>query len=486
MSNNIYSILSIVIFGVNILFIITAVFLERKKPVQALGWVLLLILLPVVGFILYFIFGRAFNFKKKRFHIKCDKDQKQCLEIYRILDCAYYDESAFKEPFNDNIKQLIKFNINTSNSPFTGDNKVTIFTSADDKYRELLNDIEAAKSSIHFLYYIIQNDNIGKKIVQALAKKAKEGVEVRVLFDHGSNLVYPFKAYKEILDNGGEVLSFFSTTINNYLRINFRNHRKIVVIDGSLGYIGGINIGDEYLGLRKETSPWRDTHLKIVGSSVYSLQLRFMADWLFSSNKDVQFGDIEKYFISANQQEAGNTGVQISASGPDTNGEEIKRSMIKMINHAKKSVLIQTPYFIPDGPFLEALQNAALSGIDVIIQLPAKPDQRFVYKATMSYVADVIKYGIKVYLYPGFLHAKMMVVDNDCCAIGSANIDVRSFALNFEINAFMFGEEISQRCVKIFNDDLALCTLLTKDIYNNRSTLSKIEENVFRLLSPIL
>jgi len=475
-----------VIILINIVFIITAIFFERKKPVQALSWVLTFLLLPVIGFMLYLIFGKKLHFKKKKFHMKCDKDKQYCQSIYNTLDYAYYDESSFNELYNDDIKQLIKLNISTSYSNFTNDNRVTIFTSADDKYRELLQDIEAAKSSIHILYFIIQNDNIGKKVINALAKRAKEGLEVRVLFDHGSNLLTPFKAYKPIIDNGGEVLSFFSNAIGNYLRANYRNHRKIVVIDGEIGYVGGINIGDEYLGLHKRITPWRDTHLKIMGSGVHSLQLRFMADWLCASKDEVQFGDISKYFLPVGEDNKGNTAIQIVTSGPDTNKEEIKRGLIKMINLAKKRILIQTPYFVPDSSFLEALQNASMSGVEVIIQIPEIPDKRIVYKVTMSFIADVIEYGIKTYLYPGFLHAKMMVIDDDCCAIGSANIDIRSFALNFEIDAFMYGEEISQRCTKIFNNDLELCTLITEVKFKNRSIFSKIEEDICRLLSPIL
>ena len=486
MDNNIYSVISIVTIVINIIFIITAVFYERKKPVQALSWVLTLLLLPVVGFILYLVFGRTYRYKRKKFINKCDRNKKYCRELCKTLDYVSYDESEFKETYSNDIKQMIRLNINTSQSPFTNDNSVTIFTSAEEKYQELLKDISTAKSSIHISYFIIQNDYIGNKLIKALAQKAAEGLEVRVLFDHGSNLIMPLKFFKPITENGGEVLCFFSNKIRNYLRANFRNHRKIVVVDGKIGYIGGINIGDEYLGLKEKISPWRDTHLKIIGSGVHSLQLRFFEDWLYASGKDKEFTDIEKYFMLIDQKTKGNTAMQIVPSGPDTRGEEIKHCLIKMINSAKKNIYIQTPYFIPDSPFLEALQTAAMSGVEVIIQIPALPDKYYVYKATMSFVADIIDYGIKTYLYPGFLHAKMMVIDDTCCTIGTANIDMRSFSLNFEINSFMYGKEISTRCAQIFNSDLALCTFLSKDKYNSRSFFTKIQENVFRLLSPLL
>lgn len=482
----IYSNISIAIFLINIILIITAVFIERKKPVHALTWVLTLSLLPVTGFILYLIFGRPYHIKKKKLLIKCDRSKQYCLELHKNLDFASYDEAKFIEPYDNNIKQIIKLNINSSQSSYTNDNNVTIFTSAADKYKELLQDIYAAKSSIHILYFIIKDDTIGKKIIEALANKAKEGVEVRILFDHGAKLLSPLDIYKPIIDNGGEVLCFLSKTIRNYLRVNYRNHRKVVVIDGKIGYVGGINIGDEYLGLNKKITPWRDTHLKILGSSVYSLQLRFFEDWLYASKNNLQFTDIEKYFMPVDIHNSGNTGMQIVSSGPDTKSEEIKRCLIKMVNSAKKQIFIQTPYFVPDSSFLEALQNAALSGVEVIIQIPAVPDKSYVYKATMSFVADVIDYGIKVYLYNGFLHAKMVVIDNNCCSIGTANIDIRSFSLNFEINAFMYGKEISKRCAEIFLDDLKECELMTKEKYQNRSVFIRLQESIFRLLSPIL
>jgi cardiolipin synthase len=300
MNFSLYTIISVAIIIINIILIITAVFFERKKPVHALSWVLTLSLLPVAGFILYLIFGRSYHIKKKKFLIKCDKSKQYCQELHKALDYADYDESKFNRLYDSDIKQIIKLNIKTSQSSYTNDNKVTVFTSAEDKYRELLQDIYAAKSSIHMLYFIIQNDTIGKKIIDALAKKASEGIEVRVLFDHGAKLLTPFKTYKPIIENGGEVLCFLSNSFSNYLRINFRNHRKVVIIDGEIGYIGGINIGDEYLGLNKKISPWRDTHLKIIGSGVYSLQLRFLEDWLYASKKNAQFDDTEKYFMPIN------------------------------------------------------------------------------------------------------------------------------------------------------------------------------------------
>ncbi|HEX2926914.1 MAG TPA: cardiolipin synthase [Ruminiclostridium sp.] len=486
MSKDLFSVLSIIIIIANSIFIITAILFERKKPIRALSWILALTLLPVAGFVLYLVFGRPINFKKKKFHIKNHKDVEYSREIYRTLGKVSYDETMFSEPYNDYVKQLINFNINLSQSPFTNDNRVEIFTKTQEKYDALLRDIEGAETSIHMLYFIIKNDSIGSKIINALALKAKAGVTVRVLFDHGQNLLLPYNAFKPIIDSGGEALSFFSNSIDNYLKANYRNHRKIVVIDGKIGYVGGINIGDEYLGYHKRITPWRDTHLRITGSSVYCLQLRFMTDWIYASKKEVDFGSLDKYFRPISSEDRGNVAVQMVSSGPDTNAEEVKRGIVKMINSAKCSILIQTPYFVPDDSVLEALQNAAVSGVNVIIQIPEVPDKRLVYKVTTSFIEDVMEFGVKVFLYPGFLHAKMIVIDDTCCSIGSANMDMRSFSLDFEINAFMYGHNITEKCSGIFYNDLKTCRLVTEESYKNRGVISKVTENICRLLSPLL
>ena len=485
MYNGTYSVLYILIILTNIVFIITTIFFEHKKPLQALSWVLTLSLLPGIGFVLYLLFGRNLRIKKKRsLVIKQQKDRAFSHEIYKLINNVTYDEEAVKKYTDYDIRQLVRLNINSSNSPFTNDNNIKIYTDASDKYKDLLNDINEATSSIHLLYYIIRNDSIGKEVISALATKAEQGVAVRLLYDYAGSFFTPNKFFEPLIINGGEVLCCFPLSFG--LRINFRNHRKIVVIDGKIGYMGGINIGDEYMGLNKRLSPWRDTHLRIMGSSVYCLQVKFLGDWFYASRDDLKLDDVMKYFMPIDNEFKGSTGVQIVSSGPDTKYEEIKRGLIKMINSAKKRVLIQTPYFVPDDPFLETLQNQAMAGVEVIVQIPLKADRRFVYKVTNSFLNELFKYGIKVYLYPGFLHAKMVVVDDSFCSIGTANIDIRSFALNFEVNAFLYGKEISDRCTRIFFDDLEKCTQLTLEKYKQRSVLSKVEEDIYRLLSPLL
>jgi Phosphatidylserine/phosphatidylglycerophosphate/cardiolipin synthases and related enzymes len=272
------------------------------------------------------------------------------------------------------------------------------------------------------------------------------------------------------------------TSFNN-IRVNYRNHRKIAVIDGKEAFLGGLNIGDEYLGENKRFGYWRDTHLKIVGSAINSLQQRFLLDWRYASNEKIPFD--KKYFPLLQFQ--GESGIQIVSSGPDSEWEQIKNGFVKMISSAKKSIYIQTPYFIPDESILESLKIASLSGVDVRIMIPNKPDHLFVYWASLSYIGELLKSGVKSYKYDrGFVHSKTIVVDGKISSVGTANMDVRSFKLNFEVNAFIYDSNISKRLKSIFEEDMVFCTEITHELYYSRSIIIKFKESISRLLSPVL
>lgn len=291
--------------------------------------------------------------------------------------------------------------------------------------------------------------------------------------------------FKELLDLGGQVEVFFPSIlplINP--RLNFRNHRKIVVIDGRIGYIGGFNVGDEYLGLSDRFGYWRDTHLRLEGSSVHPLQTRFILDWNQASAKnDIEYA--ERYFPIIPQK--GNAALQIISSGPDTDWEVIKYNYLRLITNAKRYIYIQTPYFIPDESFFDAVRIAVLTGIDVRIMIPNKPDHMFVYWATYSYVGQLVEAGAKVYHYEkGFIHAKTIVVDDEVASVGTANIDVRSFSLNFEVNAVLYDRILAHQLAEIFEGDILDCVELTHELYKNRSNIIKFKESISRLLTPIL
>ena len=374
----------------------------------------------------------------------------------------------------------------TDHSVYTNDNKIEIFTDGKDKFEALFKDIAGAKKHIHVLYYIIQNDTYGNRLLDALIEKAKEGVEIRLIYDDAGSRKISKKRVKMLIEAGGQAEAFFPgklPLIN--LRINFRNHRKLVIIDRKVGYLGGFNVGEEYLGLNPKFGYWRDTHLRIIGDAVNDLQSRFMLDWAQASGDKMEW--TEEYFKYSQQHNEQGVGLQIVTSGPDSEREQIKKSYIRMILDAKEYIYLQTPYFIPDDSVLDAIRIASMSGVDVRVMIPNKPDHLFVYWATYSYVGELLKAGAKVFLYEnGFLHAKTMVIDDRLATVGTANIDVRSFRLNFEVNAIIYHAETAVQLRDTFAADLHHSHELTLEIYNNRSLLIRFKESLSRLLSPVL
>ena len=472
------------IIVINIIFAVTVIFLERKKPTSVWAWLLILYFLPLVGFFLYLMLGRQLR-KKHLFRW----DGRKNIGINKLVD---YQIDAIKEgkleyrsDHTEDYNPLIYMNLATNHAVLTQDNEIKIFVDGTDKFAALLEDIENAKNHIHFQYYILKLDNIGTRILNALTEKARQGVKVRILYDDMGSRSIRKRRFKELIELGGEIEVFFPTIlplINP--RLNFRNHRKIVVIDGRIGYIGGFNVGDEYLGHSKKFGYWRDTHLRIEGSAVHPLQTRFLLDWNQASQKNrVHYS--ESYFPAIPLK--GDTAVQIVSSGPDSEWSNIKNGYIKLITNAKKHVYIQSPYFIPDESFFVAVKIAALSGVDVRIMIPNKPDHMFVYWATYSYVGQLIMAGAKIYIYDkGFIHAKMIVVDDEAASVGTANIDNRSFILNFEVNAVIYDIKIAHTLSEIFEQDMLDSYELTQELYNQRSLYIKFKESISRLLSPIL
>ncbi|WP_079523309.1 cardiolipin synthase [Solibacillus isronensis] len=472
------------IMFINILFALTVIFLERKKPSSTWAWLLVLFFLPFVGFFLYLLLGRQLR-KKHLFRWDGRKDIGIEQLINYQIEAIEKNELELRAEHIKSYNHLIYMNLKTNNAVLTQDNDVKIFDDGSDKFEALINDILHAKNHIHIQYYIFKLDNLGQRIVNALIKKAKQGVKVRVLFDEMGSRGVRKRHFKELIEAGGEVEVFFPSIlplINP--RLNFRNHRKISIIDGRIGYIGGFNVGDEYLSLSDRFGYWRDTHLRIEGSAVHPLQTRFILDWNQASAKnDICYA--ERYFPIIPQK--GTAALQIISSGPDTEWEVIKNNYLHLISNAKKYVYIQSPYFIPDDSFFDAIKIAALSGLDVRIMIPNKPDHMFVYWATYSYVGPLVEAGAKVYHYEkGFIHAKMIVVDDEIASVGTANIDVRSFSLNFEVNALLYDRLLAHHLAEIFESDILDCSELTYELYKNRSSFIKFKESISRLLSPIL
>jgi len=289
---------------------------------------------------------------------------------------------------------------------------------------------------------------------------------------------------KPLIDAGGEVGIFFPPLVPFVsIRINYRNHRKIAIIDGKEAYLGGFNIGDEYLGKNKKFGYWRDTHIKIVGSAISSLQWRFFLDWRFATKRGV--GNCQSYIVDEDVDS--HVGIQIVNSGPDSKWPSIKDGYLKMISNAREKIYIQTPYFIPDDSMFEALKTAGLSGVDVRVMIPNKPDHPFVYWAGLSYMGELLHAGVKFYTYEkGFLHSKVFIMDEFVSSVGTANLDIRSFKLNFEVNAFIYDSIINLKLTDQFKKDLDDCKEITLEVYETRSRIVKFKESISRLLSPIL
>ncbi|MDT0126194.1 cardiolipin synthase [Paenibacillus sp. RRE4] len=481
---HIESILLIVLLGLNIIFAAAVVFFERKDASASWAWLLVLNFIPVFGFILYLLTGqnltryRLFQWKERK---KLGLEERIEAQLAQLQD----NRTPFSNKATENSQDMIYMNLKQNGALLTEHNAVEIITDGTDKFQWLLDDIEAAQDHVHVQYYIYRGDSLGKRIRDALIRKAREGVKVRLLYDALGSRRVRNRFFKELREAGGLVEVFFPSKFSLInLRMNYRNHRKIVIIDGNLGYTGGFNVGDEYLGLNSKFGYWRDTHLRIRGNAVHALQTRFLLDWNEASKQhDTPYVPAHFPHIEG----TGHTAMQIVSSGPDAETEHIKNSYLKMINDAKQSIMIQTPYFIPDASVFEAIRLACLSGIDVRIMIPNKPDHAFVYWATLSYIGELLKVGAKAFIYDnGFIHAKTLIIDSLVASVGTANIDYRSFRLNFEVNAFMYDETIATALVHTFEHDLHVSRELTLEEYQNRSLVIRFKEAISRLLSPIL
>ncbi|MES9684291.1 cardiolipin synthase [Bacillus sp. AFS001701] len=478
--NNFLTILLII----NILLAGVLVFIEKRDVVATWAWLMILLFIPIVGFLLYLFLGRQLK-QKNFYHLSTKESTYLQLAVTDQANKIHNDQSFLQDELLSKHSHLIMMNLKSANALLTTDNEIQTFRDGHEKFNSLFKDIQLAQKEINVQYYIIQRDSLGKKLRDELSKKAAEGVKVRVLYDDiGSKRITP-SFFKELVKHGGEVRAFFPSFLRliNF-RLNNRNHRKLCIIDGRIAYIGGFNIGNEYLGIDKKFGYWRDTHFRIKGESVNQIQGRFILDWQQATNQPVH--NIEEFSFN-NVKNIGSTPIQIVASGPNSETEHLKNMYVKLIMSAKKCVYIQTPYFIPDTSIMDACKIAILSGIDVRIMIPSKPDHPFVYWASLSYAGELLSYGAKILLYEnGFLHAKTIVIDHEVASVGTTNIDTRSFKLNFEINAITYSEEKASELQNLFLLDSNHSSELTIEKYQERSVIIKLKEAISRLLSPIL
>jgi len=470
------------LYLVNILFAFTVIFLERKNPTSTLVWILVLFLLPAVGAVFYILLSQNLT-RKKMFQLGADEHRNYALLLSKEIEDLRTGKLTFNDPRMEKYKDLIHLHQVQSRALFSQDNTVQVFTDGTEKFKELFKCIINAKDHVHILYFIVKRDSLGKQLIKILAEKAQEGVEVRLLIDALGNQLHA-NDLQPLIEAGGKVAIFFPSILSYInLRLNYRNHRKLAIIDGKVGFLGGFNVGNEYIGLKKKMGYWRDTHLRIRGTAVHDMQTRFLLDWRAACGEEIL--NSPKYYPEPDC--IGTSGIQIVSCGPDSPQEEIKQGYIKMINSAKHCIYIQTPYFIPDESIQEALKIAALSGVDVRIMIPNKPDHIFVYWATYSFIGDLLLAGVRAYTYnKGFLHSKCIVVDENISSVGTANFDIRSFKLNFEVNAFIYDVEVAKKLHRAYENDLEFCSELTLEKYQNRSNFIKFKESISRLLTPVL
>ncbi|XIF20614.1 MAG: cardiolipin synthase [Acetilactobacillus jinshanensis] len=476
-----------IIIIVNAGLAIITVFRSKRDIAATWAWLLVLIFLPLIGFGVYAFVGRKLP-EKKIFRLQA----RSAIKLDHLLVRQTHHLNNAKKVKADDVtykdRSLVRTFRNADMSFLARKNRVEIFTDGHQLFDRMIKDIQGAKSSVNIEFYTFYNDHLGRKIRDLLVKKARAGVQVRVVYDSLGSIGTHKRFFKPLLKAGGLAMPFLHTHSAIFdVRLNFRDHRKIVVIDGQVGYVGGFNIGDQYLGENPKYGYWRDTHLRILGSGVFSLQAQFILDWNVTDSYHPINDETRKVNYFPLNSVDGSTNMQIVSSGPDTDKQQIKYGYIKMIQMAQNRCWIQTPYLIPDDSVMDALRMAVMSGVDVRIMMPCKPDHPFVYRATQYYADWLAHEGVKIYYYEnGFMHAKTVVIDDGLSSVGSANFDFRSFKLNFEINAFIYDKKINQQLTDIYAHDIRHCQLQTPKMFDKQPYWLVLKQRASRLLSPIL
>ena len=477
-------------YALCLVIVLNMIFVSKKKPERIIAWTILLFV-PFLGLFIYLIIGAGLNGFSKRMIKKYELSSKDYnSRIKKQINTLENNEELKSYP--SEYKDLILLNLNNSASIFSRNNNIEYFLEGKSVLEALKKDIENATSSIHLQFYIFANDKTGKSLIRLLTKKAQEGVEVRVLYDAIGSIHTHKTAFKKLKKVGGKISEFFPPFLNirflNF-KANYRNHRKICVIDGKIAYTGGFNIRDDHMGEVKRLAPWRDTSIRIFGGAAHSFQNIFLSDWRFATKDatDPNQYNNEKYFPSIKLENTSNlVSMQVITSGPYNVSEQIKHCMIKMIMNAKKSIKLQTPYFIPDDSFIEALKLAMLSGVEVELMFPKKIDHWHVHYASLSHLNDLLKYGIKIYVYDGFIHSKVLLVDDAIITLGSCNVDIRSFSLNFEDNVVIYNEDSAKEYSNYFEKDKEKCIIYTEKTRKKKKFFVKILISFCRLFSAIL
>ncbi|MDR1746852.1 MAG: cardiolipin synthase [Tannerella sp.] len=461
------------LYSISVLSLAIVVLLENRNPLKTIPWIVVLLFLPGIGLIFYFFFGQD-NRRQRIISRRTHRRIIRPLRPGRIVQ----DRCTVPEPYLPLVNLLNR----DKQSPLLYGSEVTFYTGGTEKFHALLEAIHQAKHHIHLQYYIFADDEIGCQVRDVLIAKAKEGVKIRVLYDDVGSWNVKKRFFQKMQDAGIEVYAFLQVAFPLLTsKVNYRNHRKIVVIDGATGFIGGMNIADRYI---RGTSwgEWRDTHFKITGKGVHGLQTSFLIDWYVASKQLIR--DKEYYPQAVIHDD---NIMQVVTSGPTGQWRTLLQSVVFCVSNAKKYLYIQTPYFLPTEGLNQALQTVALGGVDVRLMMPERSDTRMANMAGHSFLDDLIKAGVKVYFYKtGFLHSKLLVADDEISCIGSANFDFRSFEHNFEINAFIYQDVFAKKMKLMFLEDLKNCEQLIAAKWLKRPLHIRLTESFMRLFSPLL
>ena len=473
----------IVLYALFILIVICWLIYDKRDPGKSWAWITAIVLIPIAGFILYMTFGRNHR-KEKRYNRKEIADLELHIETLSARQLYELNSPLFQHrPEIKKYKDTITLLLNNNKSLLTARNRATVLHNGSETFPALLEALRSAKTFIHIEYYIFKKDRIGREVANVLMDKAREGVEVRFIYDDvGSWGLSPKFLHR--MKKAGVKVHCFQRVVFPFLtsKVNYRNHRKIVVVDGEVGFTGGINIAKRYL-IGTRHGIWRDTHLKIEGEAVATLNAVFAMDWHFVCKE--KLADMDKYYPPSGIDIE--TPIQIASSGPDSDWASIMQAFFAAITRAKDHIYISTPYFLPNQAIMTAVEVAAMSGVDVRILLPEKSDSKIVHWATKSYISELLEAKVKVYLYKkGFNHSKLIMIDSMFCSVGTANMDNRSFDVNFEVTAIMYDEKVTLELEEHFLDDLRGSELITRNDWEGRPRWDSFREGAARLFSPLM
>jgi len=460
------------------------VLMDNRQPAKTMAWVLVIGFIPIIGVVFYLFFG--INHRKERII-----SQGQMDELTKRSMLSFVGQHNFRVP--ERQKPLVDLFVNQNLALPFKDNQIDIMTDGYAFFPELLKDIAEATHHIHINIYIFEDDALGRLVADALMTKARQGVKVRLIYDDVGCWRVDNRFFEQMREAGVEVVPFLPVHFPSFTsKVNYRNHRKIIVIDGRIGYIGGMNIARRYV-----SEKWRDTMLRVQGGVVYALQRAFLVDWYFVDHTLITD---RIYYPPVSGEHSANSPhnatssmreqliAQVVTSGPMARYPEIMQGFVRIILAARRYIYIETPYFLPNEPILFALKTAALAGVDVRLMCPLYSDARFLDWASRSYLREIHEAGAKVYLYePGFLHSKLLISDDSLVSCGSTNVDFRSLENNFEANVFIYDEGTALRLKKIFLDDQSQAVLLS-DVPNrlHPKFYARLWESFTRLVSPLL